>query len=563
MIIYSYSKSYETGEGGNMAEQTQLYGTEEDWEESRNINLFHQDNNSQQVRPFSGFRNFDDLCCGIVSSPFQFFQEEHTNLMHVRSEIPQLIVPEEEKPYAPFLASFGILKNCGTKLGQWNGERVNVPGYDTASSKVGCQAFSTNELIRMAGENFIQSSSSKVDHIPELIHPYATSFSGLSDEEKRDVEVIQLLLASAEKVGQQQFDLASILLNQCDVYSSNKGNPVQRLVYYFSAALRERINQEGGSITSNDSGKMKSVEIKEVSTKPNPVILALHQKVPFCQVSQFTATNVIIENVAYAKKIHIIELEIRNGSQCAIFMQALAGRLECPVEHLKVTAVGITSKTKIEETGKWLMSFAQSMNLSFSFNVVMVADMLDLNKGLFELDADEAIAVYSSCFLYTMIGRQDRLECLMRVLISMKPCVMIVNEIEANHNSPVFVNRFIEALFSYGAYFNCMADCMSHDDQYRYILESIYFGPAIENIVAAEGEERTTRHVKANVWSRFFAQFKVVQKELSMSSLYQATLVSKNFTCGSSCSFDMDGKSLIIGWKGTPVLSVSAWKFPS
>lgn len=66
----------------------------------------------------------------------------------------------------------------------------------------------------------------------------------------------------------------------------------------------------------------------------------------------------------------------------------------------------------------------------------------------------------------------------MRVLISMKPCVMVVNEIEANHN-------FIEALFYYGAHSNCMVDCMSYDDQYINI----------QNIVAAEGEEiRTTRH---------------------------------------------------------------------
>lgn len=69
------------------------------------------------------------------------------------------------------------------------------------------------------------------------------------------------------------------------------------------------------------------------------------------------------------------------------------------------------------------------MNLSFSFSVVMVVDMLDLDENLFELDDNEVVAVYSAHFLNTMIGRQDRLECLMRVIRSMNPCVMVVTEV--------------------------------------------------------------------------------------------------------------------------------------
>lgn len=52
-------------------------------------------------------------------------------------------------------------------------------------------------------------------------------------------------------------------------------------------------------------------------------------------------------------------------------MQALATQSECPLELLKITAVGITSKHLIEETGKQLASVAQTMNLTFSFKVLM------------------------------------------------------------------------------------------------------------------------------------------------------------------------------------------------
>lgn len=56
------------------------------------------------------------------------------------------------------------------------------------------------------------------------------------------------------------------------------------------------------------------------------------------------------------------------------------------VEHLKITTVATTSKPSIEEIGKRLIDVAFSMNLPLSFQVVMVSDIIDLNKDLFELD---------------------------------------------------------------------------------------------------------------------------------------------------------------------------------
>lgn len=49
-----------------------------------------------------------------------------------------------------------------------------------------------------------------------------------------DVHVIKHLLASAEKVDEEQFERAIMLLNQCDEYACAQGNPIQTLVYYFT-----------------------------------------------------------------------------------------------------------------------------------------------------------------------------------------------------------------------------------------------------------------------------------------------------------------------------------------
>ncbi|KAG9157130.1 hypothetical protein Leryth_019081 [Lithospermum erythrorhizon] len=242
-------------------------------------------------------------------------------------------------------------------------------------------------------------------------------------------------------------------------------------------------------------------------------------------------------------------------------MQALMAQRKPPLQHLKITAVTTKSKHKIEETGNRLRNFGQSLNLPFSFHVVIVDDILSLEEALLPVDYDETVIVYSAFFLRTMLAEPDRLEHLFRVIKNTKPCLMIVAEVETNHNSPVFVSRFIEALFFYGAQFDCLEDCMKNDESNRFNVESLYYSKGIHNVVAAEGEQRTFSKVKVEVWRAFFERFGMVETSLGITSLKQAQLVLKDFPSASSSTFEMDGKCLIIGWKETPLYSLSAWKF--
>ncbi|CAJ2662481.1 unnamed protein product [Trifolium pratense] len=312
---------------------------------------------------------------------------------------------------------------------------------------------------------------------------------------------------------------------------SASGNPVKRVVHYFAEALRQRIDKETGRVSINNMQKKESLFDPEAETKDlNPTLVAFIEDLPFCKVAMFTCVQALIENVTDAKKIHVIDLAIRKGLQLAILMQALQSRNECPLELLKITAIESgntdTSKLAVEDT-----------------------------------DSDETVAVYSQFALRCKIQQSDQLETVMRVIRTINPTVMVVAEIEANHNSKSFVNRFIEALFYFSAFFDCLEDCMKGDEKNRMIMESMYFSHGIRNNVAEEGAERKSRNVKIDVWRAFFSRFGMVETKLSMISLYQAELVAKRFSCGSSCTFDMNGHCLLVGWKGTPINSVSVWKF--
>lgn len=245
-----------------------------------------------------------------------------------------------------------------------------------------------------------------------LINPVIGGHSGLSFESNEDVELALLLLASADKVADQQFDRARKLLSMCSHLSSSTGNPIQRVVYYFAEALRDRIDRKTGKVSSKGwEGNKRWLSCVEGETSClQPSAFAYFKELPLLLVTQSAGIQAILDSMASVKNIHLLDLGIRSGSQWTILMQALAVRHACPIEILKLTAVGTTFKELIEETGRRLSCFAKSMSLPFSFKIVMVSDMKDLTEDVFELEAGEAVGIYSGLFLRILLACPSHLE---------------------------------------------------------------------------------------------------------------------------------------------------------
>lgn len=455
----------------------------------------------------------------------------------------------------PFsFASLELLSKYGSRMKRLNGKQLIKRSYSSTDSSIDSHKLSTVEIMKIARARYIQESSGDIS---ALIHPYQF---GLASEATKDVELVLLLLVSAEKVLNQQFDHARRLLSACDHTASYIGNPVQRVVYYFAEALQKRIDTETGRVLS-EGRECKVPQLDEGIARMQPSTFAYLQNFPFYHVTKFAGTQAILDSMASAKRIHLVDFLIGSGCHLPILMQALAVRNECPLEILKITAVGMKSKEMIEDTGRRLLSFANTMNLNFSFKIVMVSNMRDLSEDLFELEAGEAVGVYSSLFLRNFLAHPSHLESLIQVIKNLRPLVMVVTEVEANTCSPDYMDRFIEALFFYGANFDSFEACMGSSDPDRMSLEGGYFFRGIQDAITSEIKERITWHMKIDGWRAFLNRFGLLETELSMSSLYHADLVAKGFACGSCCSLDMDGKCLLVGWKGTPIFSLSAWKF--
>ncbi|KAJ8748277.1 hypothetical protein K2173_000849 [Erythroxylum novogranatense] len=435
-----------------------------------------------------------------------------------------------------------------------------VNSYDETADPVGRERLSTEEVVRVAGARYIQFADQRHSDFPTIQHPFGYALEGLSEEETRDVEIAHVLLSAAEKVGNQQLDSACRLLSRCELMACEKVNPVHRVANCFAEALREKIDKETGKFKEERPEIIPERDVLQ-GLSTDLAFLVCYQKVPINQATHLTAVQTIFENVESVRKLHIIDLEIRSGVQWSAMMQAIAGRGQPPVKHLKISAISrLGSENKTQEIGKYLENLAQALKIPFTFVPVYMLSLDDIKEEHFKIAPDESVVVFCDKILRTTVATPRSLENLMRVIKNLNPSLMVVVEVEANHNSPTFVERFIEALFYFSAYFDCIDTCMSEAVEQRTVIEAIFFH-GIRNILTMEGRERTCRSVEMEVWRAFFARYKMVEMDSSESSRYQANLVLGKFPFGHLCSIKKDGKSLHFGWKGMPLLSLSAWKF--
>ncbi|CAN1281520.1 DELLA protein RGA [Linum perenne] len=504
----------------------------------------------------------------------QIDDEEFIDYMEEEEEEDDDEVEEQqEEEEDPQFANFALLKHRYTTSNKYPETTPSCFDASQANRTVQPAAtLSTDEIIKLAGARIIESSSltsssQNVDVFSILDNPFnAQCFSssslgieGLGDVDANDVEVIEYLLASADNYGRGNSHRALGLLDLCDCSASETGTPVQRTAYYFSKALRQRIV---------NTMPLESMPEAYLNTAKNAVGY-LHSRVPFPMASQLAAVQTIVENVGGEKRIHVVDLKIRSGLSIIALMQALWGRDDPPLELLRVTAVASddAEERSVTEAGRRISNFADGMNIPFSFKVVKEDQSIGLHKAQLDLEPKEATVVYSEYAIGSLIANPSRLDAMMKFVRSLHPRLMVVIETEANHNSPDFGHRFLEALFTTAARFDCVAECMGGGEdgspaaEARREVEAIYLNERIRNVVLAEGGDRSIRDVKLGVWRKYFGRCRMLEIQLSKVALNHAKLVVSMFPCATSCLVRVDKKSLFLGWKDTPLVFVSAWKF--
>ncbi|KAH9310781.1 hypothetical protein KI387_025816, partial [Taxus chinensis] len=383
------------------------------------------------------------------------------------------------------------------------------------------QQKSSYELIQMT----------RIENFGDFSHPQLDVESGGSNKEK-GLGLIRMLLATADLMGSQQYDAAFQMLLQCKQLSTPYGDSMERIGYYFTDAMEEKIELDTRGFINTMTSAENLLNIKEKIKEVEMASISWYQSLPYSKVAHFTANQAILEAVGTASNIHIIDFDIKDGLQWPNLMQSLILRQSGPPEILKITAITRQRFHKTKKAGKRLSSFAKSLNISFTFKMVIINKINDVNSDMFGVDPMEAVAVNASVMLQGLFQEPNSLRLIVDVIASLQPLVFTVIHNEGEHNSISFVKRFIEVLFYYSAIFDSLDAVYERWDLSRVRVERFFVAPGIRNMVAHEGNKRVIRHVEAEVWGSFMKQAGFRGLAFSDQAKYQAGLVAKDFSGG-------------------------------
>lgn len=356
----------------------------------------------------------------------------------------------------------------------------------------------------------------------------------------------ELLLSCAELISRSDFSAAHRLIGILLSNSSPYGDSTERLVHQFTKALSLRLHRFFPAPPENyDDALLRSS------------YLSLNQITPFIRFSQLTANQAILEAIDGQQSIHILDFDIMHGVQWPPLMQAVAERFPPPT--LRITGTGADLDT-LRRTGDRLAKFAHSLGLRFQFHPLILLpneDPISVTSSILILP-DETLAV--NCVHYLHRVNRDRLHLFLRRVKSMGPAVVAVAEREANHNHPIFQQRFAEAVEHYAAVFDSLEATLPPGSRERLAVEQVWFGREIVDIVAAEGENRRERHERFRSWEVMLQSTGFVNCPLSPFALSQARLLLRLHYPSEGYQLHIFNDSFFLGWQNQLLFSVSSWR---
>ncbi|KNA25414.1 hypothetical protein SOVF_006130 [Spinacia oleracea] len=403
----------------------------------------------------------------------------------------------------------------------------------------------------------------------------------------------QLLVTCAELISRSDYLSANRLLSLISTdFSLQSGDSTERLVYYFCKALRERLNRHLLSTTTCVINNPNIITLlphqrpifpspqiiprrpsRDVTTRYSSY-LSLNQVTPFIRFTHLTANQAILEAVEGYPSIHILDMDIMHGVQWPPLLQAIMERsstLGRPSPTICITGASYDPNL-LDRTGDRLRRFAESLGLEFEFCHLVLdnSQLLDHSEAVthalldhrlrFRFDqVEEALAINCGDYLHCLLTRSLR-----RFLYKVKtlnPRVLTLGEREADHNHPLFLRRFVEALDHYGAVFDSLEATLPPQSQERLAVEDSWFGEEIKDVVGEEGEQRKQRHQRFESWEMVLHSSGFKSLPLSPFSLSQAKLLLRLHYPSEGYQLQVVKRNcLLLGWKNRPLYSVSSWQ---
>eukprot|EP00262_Sarcandra_glabra_P022385 TRINITY_DN9901_c0_g3_i1.p1 TRINITY_DN9901_c0_g3~~TRINITY_DN9901_c0_g3_i1.p1 ORF type:complete len:586 (+),score=31.30 TRINITY_DN9901_c0_g3_i1:419-2176(+) len=371
------------------------------------------------------------------------------------------------------------------------------------------------------------------------------------DSQETGIRLVHTLMACAEAVQQDNLKAADALVKQITLLAASQAGAMRKVATYFADALACRIYRlypQDSLFSSSD-------------------ILQMHfyETCPYLKFAHFTANQAILEAFSGKSRVHIIDFSMKQGMQWPPLMQALALRPGGP-PAFRLTGIGPPqpdNSDALRQVGWKLAQLAETIHVEFEYRGFVANSLADLEPAMLEIRPSdvEAVAVNSVFELHRLLARPGAIDKVLASVKALGPKIVTVVEQEANHNGPVFLDRFTESLHYYSTLFDSMEGCgMSPPNSQDQVMSELYLGRQICNVVACEGPDRVERHENLGQWRTRMGSAGFAPVHLGSNAFKQASMLLALFAGGDGYRVEENNGCLMLGWHTRPLIATSAWQ---
>lgn len=371
----------------------------------------------------------------------------------------------------------------------------------------------------------------------------------VQDELMEETSLVDLLLIGAEAVESQNMTLASDIIEKLNnaAFLENGDSLLNRLCPFFTQGLFYK--------TTN----APKFHCEHVSTQTNTfcVFQILQELSPYVKFAHFTANQAIFEATDGVEHVHVIDFDIMEGIQWPSLMVDFAMRKN--TTSLRVTAITVDQQTaaSVQQTGRRLKEFADSINFPFVFDTMMMASEEDFQR----IEHGDTLIV--NCMIHQWMPNRSfsSVKTFLDGVRKLSPKLIVLVEEElfnfSRLKSMSFVEFFCEALHHYIAVCDSLVTTLwgSHKMELSLIEKDVLGVRILDSVrqFPCEREERM-------LWEEKFFYSLKGYKGVGMSTynISQAKFLVSLFGKGYWVQFE--NFRLALSWKSRPLTSVSIWE---
>ncbi|XP_050228078.1 DELLA protein GAI [Mercurialis annua] len=390
------------------------------------------------------------------------------------------------------------------------------------------------------------SPSSTITTLSEPARPMV-----LLDSQETGVRLVHTLLACAEAVQQDNLKVAEALVKHIGLLAASQASAMRKVATYFAEALARRIY------------KIYPQECLDPSYS-DTLEMHFYETCPYLKFAHFTANQAILEAFGTANRVHVIDFGLKQGMQWPALMQALALRPGGP-PAFRLTGIGppqADNTDTLQQVGWKLAQLAETIGVEFEFRGFVANSLADLQPEMLDLRPPEVetVAVNSVFEMHRLLARSGGIDKVLDSIKAMKPKIVTIVEQEANHNGPVFLDRFTEALHYYSSLFDSLEGSGLNVPSQDLVMSELYLGRQICNVVACEGADRVERHESLTQWRNRVESAGFDRVHLGSNAFKQASMLLALFAGGDGYRVEENDGCLMLGWHTRPLITTSAWQ---